>query len=106
MTLDEVKAQGARTLGTLSYIPREGWEELAMNQLRQMKSELSIELAAARNTEERKWILGRDRKLSDALKKAERGGRIFGVIWSDKLRVGTLTICGNKYLFAATEHRD
>jgi len=105
MTLDEVKAQGAKTLGTLSYIPREGWEELPMNQLRQMKSELSIELTAAHNSEERKIILRRDRTLTNALEKAERGERIFGVIWNDKCLLGALTVYGNEYLFASTEHR-
>ena len=65
--------------GRISYIPREGWEELPMNQLRQMKSELE---------------------------KAERGERIFGVIWNDKRLLGALTAYGNEYLFASTEHRD
>jgi hypothetical protein len=106
MTLDEGNAQGAKTLATLSYIPNEGWEELPTNRLRRMKAELSDGLTAARHAEERKWILRRDRNLSNALEKADRGERIFGVVWNDKLRVGTLTMRGNEYLFAATEHRD
>jgi hypothetical protein len=105
MTLDEVKAQGAKTLGTLSYIPKEGWEELPMDRLRQMKAELSSELTAARSSEERKMILTRDRNLSNALEKAEHGGRIFGVIWNDKRRIGPLTVPGYEYLFASTKYR-
>lgn len=105
MTLEEDKAQGAKTLGTLSYIPKEGWEEIPVNQLRQMKADLSKDLTVACNAEERKWILGRVRNLSSALEKAECGERIYGVIWNDNLRLGARTVRGNEFLFASTEHR-
>jgi hypothetical protein len=76
-----------------------------MDRLRQMRAELSSELTAARTSKERKMILTRDRTLSNALEKAERGARIFGVIWNDKRRIGALTVPGDEYLFASTEHR-
>jgi hypothetical protein len=76
-----------------------------MDRLRQMKAELSSELTAERTSKERKMILTRDRNLSNALEKAERGARIFGVIWNDKRRIGALTVPGDEYLFASTEHR-
>jgi hypothetical protein len=74
-----------------------------MDRLRQMKAELSSEITAARTSEERKMILTRDRNLSNALEKAERRGRIFGV--NDKRRIGAPTVPGDEYLFASTEHR-
>jgi hypothetical protein len=50
-----------------------------------MKAELSIGLTAAHHAEERKWILSRDRSLSDALQ--------------------TVTVFGNDYLLVSTDHR-
>jgi len=95
MTYEEVKAEGARTIGTLSYIPRDGWNEISIDQLRQMKADLSNSLTVAHTAEERKDATRRDRYLSTALEKAVRGERIFGVTWDDD---------GFEYLFASTHH--
>jgi hypothetical protein len=98
MTLDEVKALGGKTLGTLSAIPRDEWEEMSLDRLRQMKAELAVGLVMA-DRRERRSIVERHRCcccLSRALEKAEMGERIFAVIWADKPK---------QYLFASTSKR-
>ena len=95
MTLDEVKALGGKTLGTLSAIPRDEWEEMSLDRLRQMKAELAVCLVTA-DRRERRSIVERDRCLSRALEKAEMGERIFAVIWADE---------PTQYLFASTSKR-
>jgi hypothetical protein len=61
-----------------------------------MNAGLSADLTDARDAGERKAIVARDRYLSKALEKAERGERIFGVIWDDE---------GKEWLFASTTNR-
>ena len=95
MTLDEVKAYGATTLGTLSYIPREDWKELALSELRQMERELSDKTQSIKNSRDRKWMISRGRAVSKAITLAENGERIFAVVWNEDAY-------GKDFLFAAT----
>jgi hypothetical protein len=95
MTYAEVKAAGAKAMGTPSYIPKDEWDEMPVSRLRQIQADMAAKLPAVRTSEERVKGERRNRYLSTALEKAERGERVFGVAWDDE---------GTDFLFASTEH--
>jgi hypothetical protein len=70
MTLADVKAAGAKTQGTLSAIPREGWEEYSTEQLEEMGRSLLNNLSLATRSEERRAIRWRQKDVSAALESA------------------------------------
>jgi hypothetical protein len=95
MTYAEVKAAGAKIMGTPSYIPKDEWEEMSINRLCQIKADMVTKLPAVRTSEQREWAERSNRYLSKALEKAERGERVFGVAWDEE---------GTDFLFASVEH--
>ena len=95
MTFDEVKAQGAKVLGTPSYIPKEDWEEFSLEMLHRIKADLSSCLERASNKAERKYMLYRDRSLSKVIDLAEKGERVFATQIDDD---------GKDFLFATTQY--
>lgn len=83
MTYREVKATGAKTLGTLSYVPKEEWDEIPLDRLRQFEADLLNRLGGAETGTERDATKRRHDHLSAAIEKAERGERVFGVVWNE-----------------------